>query len=142
MSASKRLSRVFSIQVIPLMKPRIVIMSDCHREMEAGATIFQITRICSCSTLSLLRKRIYHIELGDGDELWENRTIDDIISAHSDAFWLMSYYRIIVSICCMGTMISLRKTIIILRPNVIPIIVKTSLNIPLFQVSILLRELF
>jgi predicted phosphodiesterase len=31
-----------------------------------------------------------YIELGDGDELWENRRIGTIIEVHSDAFWRMA----------------------------------------------------
>ena len=35
-----------------------------------------------------------YIELGDGDELWENRKIKPIIDIHSDAFWMLSnFYR-------------------------------------------------
>ena len=33
-----------------------------------------------------------YIELGDGDELWENRHMADIIRSHSDIYWLMSRF--------------------------------------------------
>lgn len=33
-----------------------------------------------------------YIELGDGDELWENRNMTQIIDVHSDVFWLLSRF--------------------------------------------------
>jgi len=33
-----------------------------------------------------------YIELGDGDELWENRKVEPIIQEHSHVFWLMNEF--------------------------------------------------
>lgn len=95
MSASKRLSRVFSnSKIIPFDEnSRIVIMSDCHRGNGSWGDNFSNNQNLFFAALYHYYENGYtYIELGDGDELWENRTIDDIISAHSDAFWLMSLF--------------------------------------------------
>ncbi len=34
-----------------------------------------------------------YVELGDGDELWENRSISQIIDIHSDVFWLLREFQ-------------------------------------------------
>jgi UDP-2,3-diacylglucosamine pyrophosphatase LpxH len=40
------------------------------------------------------RRKFTYIELGDGDELWENRNLQEIIRTHSNQFWIMSeFYR-------------------------------------------------
>ena len=33
-----------------------------------------------------------YIELGDGDELWENRSFNRILEIHSNVFWLLSQF--------------------------------------------------
>ncbi len=95
MSADKRLSRVFaSSKVINLDEnSRIIIMSDCHRGNGSWSDNFSNNQNLYFAALEHYYQNGYtYIELGDGDELWENRKLQDIISAHSDAFWLMSLY--------------------------------------------------
>lgn len=97
MSASKRLSKVLATsKVIPFDESsRIVIMSDCHRGNGSWGDNFSNNQNLYFAALYYYYENGYtYIELGDGDELWENRKIEDIINAHSDAFWLMSlFYR-------------------------------------------------
>jgi len=97
MSTSKRLSRVLaSSKVIPFDESsRFVIMSDCHRGDGSWGDNFSNNQNLFFAALSYYYENGYtYIELGDGDELWENRNIQDIINAHSDAYWLMSlFYR-------------------------------------------------
>ncbi len=97
MSASKRLSQVLSSSPrIPIDdNSRIVIMSDCHRGIGGWSDNFSDNQNLFFAALTFYYERGYtYIELGDGDELWENRSIDPIIQIHSDAFWLMSqFYR-------------------------------------------------
>jgi UDP-2,3-diacylglucosamine pyrophosphatase LpxH len=97
MSASKRLSQVLSSSaVIPFNdNSRIVLMSDCHRGVGGWSDNFSDNQHLFFAALTYYYECGYtYIELGDGDELWENRSIDVIIQTHSDAYWLMSqFYR-------------------------------------------------
>jgi predicted phosphodiesterase len=93
LSVSKRLSRVLkNAQTIPFDdNSRIIIMSDCHRGIGNWGDNFSGNQNIYFAALYYYYENGYtYIELGDGDELWENRRIEDIIDAHSDAFWLMS----------------------------------------------------
>lgn len=95
MSAFKRLSQVLASS--PVVKfddtSRIIIMSDCHRGNGSWADDFSGNQNLFFAALYYYYENDYtYIELGDGDELWENRKMEDIISAHSDAFWLMSLF--------------------------------------------------
>ncbi len=95
MSSSKRLSRALaSSKVIPFDdSSRIVIMSDCHRGDGSWGDNFSGNQNLFFAALSYYYESGYtYIELGDGDELWENRNIQDIIATHSDAFWMMSRF--------------------------------------------------
>ncbi len=97
MSAAKRLSQVLQTsKVLPFDESsRFVIMSDVHRGNSSWGDNFSGNQNLFFAALYYYYDNGYtYIELGDGDELWENRAIEDIISAHSDAFWLMSlFYR-------------------------------------------------
>lgn len=97
MSASKRLSRVFtSSKTIDFDdNSRLVIMSDCHRGNGSWGDNFSSNQHLFFAALKYYYENCYtYCEIGDGDELWENRSMDDIISNHSDVFWLMSlFYR-------------------------------------------------
>lgn len=97
MSATKRLSQVLAESKVLTIdeSSRIVIMSDCHRGNNSWGDNFSGNQNLYFAALYYYYENGYtYIELGDGDELWENRSIEDIIEAHSDAFWLMSlFYR-------------------------------------------------
>ncbi|MDF2511815.1 MAG: hypothetical protein K0S04_1681 [Herbinix sp.] len=93
MSASTRLSQVFANSPVIQFDDtsRIIIMSDCHRGTGSWADDFSGNQNLFFAALYYYYENDYtYIELGDGDELWENRNMEDIINAHSDAFWLMS----------------------------------------------------
>jgi predicted phosphodiesterase len=95
MSTSKRLSRVLATsKVIPFDESsRFVLMSDCHRGDGSWGDNFSNNQNLFFAALSYYYEYGYtYFELGDGDELWENRNIQDIIGTHSDAFWLMSLF--------------------------------------------------
>lgn len=97
MSTAKRLTQVLSSSTVMTFNDssRIVIMSDCHRGVGGWSDNFSDNQNLFFAALTYYYERGYaYIELGDGDELWENRSIDPIIQTHSDAFWLMSqFYR-------------------------------------------------
>jgi len=92
MSANQRISQVFQqAHQIPFDDDsRFVLFSDCHRGDNSWADDF-------ASNQSLLFHALEHyyaegfsyIEVGDGDELWENSKFEDIRQAHSHIFWVM-----------------------------------------------------
>ena len=95
MSASKRLTRILNSSKVLSFDDtsRIVIMSDCHRGDGSWGDNFSNNQNLFFAALSYYYENGYnYIEVGDGDELWENRKIDNIIQAHSDVFWLMSLF--------------------------------------------------
>lgn len=74
-------------------KSRIILMSDCHRGDGSWADSFLKNQNIYFAALSYYYNENYtYIELGDGDELWENRSIYRILDQHSDAFWMLSRF--------------------------------------------------
>lgn len=95
MSTWKRLTSVFeTAEVVPFhSESRIVLMSDCHRGDGSWSDNFLKNQNVFFAALSYYFNCGYtYIELGDGDELWENRNMSQIVDIHSDAFWLMSRF--------------------------------------------------
>lgn len=72
---------------------KFVIMSDCHRGIANWGDNFAPNQHLFFAALNYYYKNGYaYIELGDGDELWENRSMEQVRRAHSDAYWLMSEF--------------------------------------------------
>jgi len=72
---------------------KIVFFSDCHRGDGSWADNFAPNKIIFCSALNYYYKKGFiYIEIGDGDELWENRRFSDILQEHSDVFEIMGKY--------------------------------------------------
>ena len=72
---------------------RIVIMSDCHRGQGNGGDNFLPNSPIFQGALEYYYENGFsYIELGDGDELWENRCIHTILRAHSRIFRLMARF--------------------------------------------------
>lgn len=95
MNMLKGISQVFeSAEEIPFDQcSRIVLMSDCHRGVGNWTDNFSKNQNIYFSALThYYNERYTYIEIGDGDELWENDNIKDIINAHSDVFWLLSKF--------------------------------------------------
>lgn len=95
MKTSKRLTEVYnSAPVIPYDRDGYyIIMSDCHRGVGNWGDNFMPNQSLFFAALQYYYKHGYtYIELGDGDELWENRDMDQIVRIHSDTFWLMSKF--------------------------------------------------
>lgn len=97
MNSVRRISQVFeSAEEIDFNdSSRIILMSDCHRGDGSWADDFSKNQNFYFAALTYYYKENYtYIELGDGDELWENSSFSDIKQVHSDVFWLLSkYYR-------------------------------------------------
>jgi UDP-2,3-diacylglucosamine pyrophosphatase LpxH len=95
MYAFKRLSQVFkSADEIPFDdSSRIILMSDCHRGDGSWADDFiQNQNIYYAALTHYYNEKYTYIEIGDGDELWENDTISEIINVHSEVFGLLTKF--------------------------------------------------
>lgn len=97
MDPLKRLSEVFESaeKIIFDDNSKIVLMSDCHRGDGTWADNFAKNQKFYFTALNYYYNNDYtYIEIGDGDELWENRSFTDIVNMHKDVFWLLSkFYR-------------------------------------------------
>lgn len=72
---------------------KIVLMSDCHRGDGGHAdTFFRNRNICLAALAHYNAEKYIYIELGDGDELWENRSFSGIVEAHTDVFELLAKF--------------------------------------------------
>lgn len=95
MSTESRLNKLFkNSPVIPCdCLSRFVIMSDCHRGIgNWGDNFLKNQNIYSAALKFYYQNDYTYIELGDGDELWENRDMSEIVTTHSDVFELLSYF--------------------------------------------------
>ena len=74
-------------------KSKLVMMSDCHRGTGSAADDFAKNQNIYHAALNhYFRDGFTYIELGDGDELWENRHFPMIMQAHRDTFQLLSKF--------------------------------------------------
>lgn len=91
----KRLSRALENAAVLYWDrgSRLVIMSDCHRGDGSGADNFAANRNLYVAALTRYYREGYaYIEIGDGDELWENRRFGTIWQAHEDVFLLLQKF--------------------------------------------------
>ncbi|MCY6957278.1 metallophosphoesterase [Clostridium brassicae] len=95
MFTSKRLSKVFntSKEIAIDDSSKIALISDCHRGDNTWADDFAHNQNLLFTALNYYYKNGYiYIEIGDGDELWENRKFTEIRQTHSNIFDLMSKF--------------------------------------------------
>jgi calcineurin-like phosphoesterase family protein len=95
MSVSKRLDEVFENckEFLIDEKSKIIFFSDCHRGNNSWADNFARNQNVYFAAMQYyLTEGFTYIEIGDGDELWENRKFSVIREAHSHAFWLLSKF--------------------------------------------------
>ena len=72
---------------------KYVIFSDCHRGIgNANDNFLKNQTLYMAALQHYLRTGFSYIELGDGDELWENRSMQQIIEAHTAVFELLSLF--------------------------------------------------
>ena len=92
MNVNKRLSKVYlSSKAIPVDDTsKLVLMSDCHRGDGSWADNFARNQTLYAAALHYYYNNGYlYFELGDGDELWENKRLCDILRIHTDVFWIL-----------------------------------------------------
>lgn len=95
MNTLKHLSKVFESaeEIIFDDSSKIVLMSDCHRGDGNWSDDFSKNQNIYFAALTHYYDEHYtYIEIGDGDELWENKRLSDIKRVHSDVFWLLSKF--------------------------------------------------
>ncbi len=97
MNDDHRLQKAFcNAPRLPLSNhSKYVLISDCHRGCGNSNDNFLKNQHLYFAALEYYYKQGYtYIELGDGDELWENRSMEPIIEAHRHVFDLLAkFYR-------------------------------------------------
>jgi predicted phosphodiesterase len=95
MSCQRRISNVYkSAKTLALTnQSKIVLLSDCHRGNGSLADNLSENRnLYHSALMSYYMNGYTYIELGDGDELWENKSMLDIFAAHQDIFSLLARF--------------------------------------------------
>ncbi len=95
MSYQKRLDSAFHhVPVLPFGgNNKYVLFSDCHRGNGTHNDNFLKNQHLYLAALRHYYKMDYtYIELGDGDELWENRKMEQIKEVHGDVFEQLSAF--------------------------------------------------
>lgn len=95
MSSQTRLSRAYKeAKRIPFnSSDKFILFSDCHRGDSSFADDFANNRNIYFHALNHYFKENYqYIELGDGDELWENLFFKDIFEANKNVYLLMQKF--------------------------------------------------
>ncbi len=95
MSYFTRLQKAYEgALTLPLkFSSKYVIFSDCHRGDGSSNDNFMKNQTLYLTALRHYYKSAFtYIELGDGDELWENRHMAQIIEIHEDVFQLLSLF--------------------------------------------------
>jgi UDP-2,3-diacylglucosamine pyrophosphatase LpxH len=89
------LSKAFqSAKVIPIDdSSKIILMSDVHRGDGSWADDFSRNdNVYNAALAHYDHEKYTYIELGDGDELWKNKRMSDIVPVHKDTFSLLQNY--------------------------------------------------
>ena len=95
MSTSSRLEHAFAqAPILPFnMCSKYVLMSDCHRGVGTSSDNFLKNQHLYFAALEhYYRNGFTYIELGDGEELWENRHLRNITEIHSDVYDMLSCF--------------------------------------------------
>ncbi len=95
MPVMDRLTQVFeSSQEIEFnQRDKFILFSDCHRGDNSWADDFADNQLLYFYALQrYLYEGFTYIEIGDGDEIWENKDLPTIMEAHSHVFWLLNEF--------------------------------------------------
>lgn len=72
---------------------KLIFFSDCHRGDNSWADNFAGNQNLFFHALQhYYRNGFTYIEIGDGDELWENRNFSDIKQGYANIFWLLHQF--------------------------------------------------
>lgn len=95
MSTATRLEHAFyNAPILPLTSDsKYILISDCHRGTgTAGDNFLKNQHLYFAALKHYYQSGFTYIELGDGDELWENRKMESIIEIHNNVFWMFSLF--------------------------------------------------
>ncbi len=95
MSSEKRISRAYhKARRVPFNDTsKFIIFSDCHRGDNSFADDFANNRNIYFHALNHYYEQGFtYCELGDGDELWENREFKEVFEAHKNVFMLLKEF--------------------------------------------------
>lgn len=95
MGSRERISRAFESPLrLPLTEnSKYLLLSDCHRGIGDTNDNFLKNEFLYLAALEYYFKRGFtYIELGDGDELWENRSLKQIKEVHKQSFEMIAKY--------------------------------------------------
>lgn len=95
MSSNSRLDHAFQDALhLPLdCCSRYVLFSDCHRGCGSTNDNFLKNQHIYIAALQYyLEYNFTYLELGDGDELWENRSMKNIVDTHSNVFRILTHF--------------------------------------------------
>lgn len=95
MSAGSRISKAFDHALcLPLdCRSRYILLSDCHRGTGNANDNFLKNEFLYLAALNeYFRRGFTYLELGDGDELWENRSFGKIGEMHRHSFDLIEKF--------------------------------------------------
>ena len=72
---------------------KFVFFSDCHRGDKSFADEFaRNENIYYHAIKHYYKEGFTYLELGDGDELWESNSFDDILKAHKNVYHLLQKF--------------------------------------------------
>lgn len=94
MGCHRRIDRALQYALhLPLYTySRYVIISDCHRGEGTSNDNFLKNQHLYCAAMEhYVRRGFFYLELGDGEELWENRCRKRIESCHEDVYALFAW---------------------------------------------------
>lgn len=97
MSTKRRLGRAYDqARIVPFDDTsRIIFFSDCHRGDNSFADDFSNNRNIYFHALKhYYREGFQYIELGDGDELWENIHFESLFEAHKNVYALLREFHL------------------------------------------------
>ena len=95
MSFESRLTKSFDHALILPLNPesKYILFSDCHRGNGRANDNFLKNEFLYLAALKYYGHRCFnYLELGDGDELWENRSMEKIKEMHMHSFEMLSKY--------------------------------------------------
>ena len=94
-SSKKRLDRAYkNAKIINFNdSSKFILFSDCHRGDNSFADDFANNRNIYFHALThYFNEGFQYIEIGDGDELWENLSFHSIFDAHKDVYLLLKQF--------------------------------------------------
>lgn len=95
MSSNSRISKAFEGALTLPLSPcsKYILFSDCHRGSGNANDNFLKNEYLYLAALdNYFHRGFTYLELGDGDELWENRSIQKIKEMHRHSFDMMAKY--------------------------------------------------